>query len=148
MLVANKQSGRAVAYSIFIHPQQTLMTERDQLRQETHFRVLRALEKNPHLSQRELAQTLGVSVAKVNYLINALVAKGHVKIEAFRRSGDKLNKIAYLLTPQGLSNRMALTRHYLERKTREYEALRAEIESLQQTVEQPSAPLPAKGSGT
>jgi len=110
------------------------MAERDKLREETHFRVLRALEENPHLSQRELAQTLGVSVAKVNYLINALVEKGHVKIEAFRRSGDKLNKIAYLLTPQGLSNRMALTRNYLDRKTREYEALKAEIESLQAEV--------------
>lgn len=104
------------------------------MREETHFRVLRALEENPHLSQRELAQTLGVSVAKVNYLINALVEKGHVKIEAFRRSGDKLNKIAYLLTPQGLSNRMALTRNYLDRKTREYEALKAEIEALQAEV--------------
>ena len=61
---------------------------------------------------------------------NGLVEKGHIKIEAFRRSGDKLNKIAYLLTPEGLSNRMALTRDYLERKTREYEALQAEIESL------------------
>lgn len=110
------------------------MAERDKLREETHFRVLRALEENPHLSQRELAQTLGVSVAKVNYLINALVEKGHVKIEAFRRSGDKLNKIAYLLTPQGLSNRMALTRNYLDRKTREYEALKAEIEALQAEV--------------
>lgn len=107
------------------------MAERNKLREESHFRVLRALEENPHMSQRELAQTLGVSVAKANYLINALVEKGHVKIEAFRRSGDKLNKIAYLLTPQGLSNRMALTRNYLDRKTREYEALKAEIESLQ-----------------
>ena len=105
-------------------------TDRDQLRQDSHFRVLRALEENPHLSQRELARVLGVSVAKVNYLLNGLVEKGHIKIEAFRRSGDKLNKIAYLLTPEGLSNRMALTHDYLERKTREYEALQAEIESL------------------
>ncbi len=110
------------------------MAERDKLREESHFRVLRALEENPHMSQRELAQTLGVSVAKANYLINALVEKGHVKIEAFRRSGDKLNKIAYLLTPQGLSNRMALTRNYLDRKTREYEALKVEIESLRAEV--------------
>jgi Transcriptional regulator, contains sigma factor-related N-terminal domain len=121
------------------------MAERDKLREESHFRVLRALEENPHMSQRELAQTLGVSVAKVNYLINALVAKGHVKIEAFRRSGDKLNKIAYLLTPQGLSNRMALTRHYLERKTREYEALKAEIEALQQAVDLETDAVVIKG---
>jgi Transcriptional regulators len=112
-----------------IHPMPA-PTDCDQLRQDSHFRVLRALEENPHLSQRELAHVLGVSVAKVNYLLNGLVEKGHIKIEAFRRSGDKLNKIAYLLTPEGLSNRMALTRDYLERKNREYEALQAEIASL------------------
>lgn len=106
-------------------------TDCGQLRQDSHFRVLRTLEENSHLSQRKLAQVLGVSVAKVNLLLNGLVEEGHIKIEAFRRSGDKLNKIAYLLTPEGLSNRMALTRDYLERKTREYEALQAEIESLQ-----------------
>lgn len=118
-------------------------TDRDQLRQDSHFRVLQALEENPHLSQRELARVLGVSVAKVNYLLNGLVEKGHIKIEAFRRSGDKLNKIAYLLTPEGLSNRMALTRDYFERKTREYEALKAEIESLQAEVEQETEPKTA-----
>lgn len=106
-------------------------TDCGQLRQDSHFRVLRTLEENSHLSQRKLAQVLGVSVAKVNLLLNGLVEEGYIKIEAFRRSGDKLNKIAYLLTPEGLSNRMALTRDYLERKTREYEALQAEIESLQ-----------------
>jgi len=74
---------------------------------------------------------------------NGLVEKGHIKIEAFRRSGDKLNKIAYLLTPEGLSNRMALTRDYLERKTREYEALQAEIESLQAEVAQQTDPKTA-----
>lgn len=110
------------------------------MREESHFRVLRALEENPHLSQREIAETLGVSVAKVNYLINALVEKGHIKIAAFRRSGDKLNKIAYLLTPEGLANRIALTRDYLEKKTREYEAIKAEIKSLR-------AELATKSSG-
>ena len=98
--------------------------------QQAHFRILRLLEKRPDLTQRQLAAELGLSVGRVNYLLNALVEKGHIKIEAFRRAGDKLNKIAYLLTPEGLSNRMALTRDYLERKTREYEALQAEIESL------------------
>lgn len=112
------------------------MPNRQRLRQEMHFRVLYALQENPYMSQRELAQKLGVSPSKVNYLINALVEKGYLKIEAFRRSGDKLNKIAYLLTRAGLKNRMALTRDYLERKTQEYHALKAEIEILQTELSQ------------
>jgi EPS-associated MarR family transcriptional regulator len=99
--------------------------------QLAHFRILHLLEQHPEFTQRELSDALGVSVGKANYLINSLVDKGHIKIEAFRCTGDKLNKIAYLLTPEGLSNRMALTRDYLERTTREYEALKAEIDSLQ-----------------
>jgi len=99
--------------------------------QLAHFRILHLLEQHPEFTQRELSAALGVSVGKANYLINSLVDKGHIKIEAFRCTGDKLNKIAYLLTPEGLSNRMALTRDYLERTTREYEALKAEIDSLQ-----------------
>jgi len=107
------------------------MSNRHLLRQEIHFKVLYALQENPYLSQRELAERLGCSLAKTNYLINALVEKGHLKIEAFRRSGDKINKIAYLLTPEGMMNRMALTRDYLERKTREFNSLKAEIDQLQ-----------------
>jgi EPS-associated MarR family transcriptional regulator len=113
-----------------------------QHRDDTHFRVLRHLEENPHLSQRELADALGVSLGKVNYLLNALVEKGLVKIGAFRRSGDKLNKIAYLLTPAGLRNRAALTRSYLDRKTREYEALKAELKELHAEIESHAATEP------
>jgi len=107
------------------------MSNRHLLRQDIHFRVLYALQENPYLSQRELAERLGCSLAKANYLINALVEKGHLKIEAFRRSGDKINKIAYLLTPEGMMNRMSLTRDYLDRKTREFNHLKAEIDQLQ-----------------
>lgn len=110
------------------------MERKTQLRDDIHFRVLRHLEENPHMSQRELADALGVSLGRVNYLLKALVEKGQVKIGAFRRSGDKLNKIAYLLTPSGISSRAALTREYLERKTREYEALRGELDLLRAEV--------------
>ena len=98
--------------------------------QQAHFRILRLLEKRPDLTQRQLAAELGLSVGRVNYLLNALVEKGHIKIEAFRRAGDKLNKIAYLLTPAGLQNRIDLTRDYLHNKTAEYHALQAELASL------------------
>ena len=107
------------------------MTPQEQAR----FRILRLLEQNPELTQRQLAGELGLSLGKVNYLLNALVEKGQVKIAAFGRSGDKLNRIAYLLTPEGLQSRMAQTRAYLERKTVEYEALHDELADLRAEVE-------------
>ncbi len=102
------------------------MTPKDQ----AYFRVLRAVELNQDITQPQLAKQLGISMGKANYLINALVDKGLIKVENFRQRGDKLNKIAYLLTPEGLKNRIALTRNYLARKETEYEALRSEIDSL------------------
>lgn len=99
-------------------------------KEQAYFRVLRAVELNPDITQPQLAKQLGISMGKANYLINALIDKGLIKIGNFRRRGDKLNKIAYLLTPEGLKNRTELTRNYLARKETEYEALKAEIESL------------------
>jgi EPS-associated MarR family transcriptional regulator len=92
--------------------------------------VLKLIEDNPHISQREMADKLGVSLGKSNYLLNALIEKGLVKIGNLARGGDKINKIAYLLTAEGIQNRMALTRNYLERKRQEYEALKQEIDAL------------------
>ena len=107
------------------------MTPQEQAR----FRILRLLEQHPELTQRQLADVLGISLGKVNYLLNALVEKGQVKVGSFARHGDKLNKIGYLLTPEGLQNRMALTRAYLERKTAEYTALQGELAELRAEVE-------------
>ena len=100
-------------------------------REQAHFRVLRMLEKNPDLTQRELAKRLGLSLSKTNYLVNALAEKGAIKIENFRRSDTKLKKIAYLLTPAGISERLRLTQDYLARKKQEYEALKVEIKALE-----------------
>lgn len=99
-------------------------------REQATFRILRAVELTPDISERELAKQLGVSNGKAHYLIAALVEKGFVKMENFGRSGGKLRKIAYLLTPEGIKSRTELTREYLARKEIEYEALKAEIESL------------------
>ncbi len=103
-------------------------------REQVHFQILRAIEENPEISQRDLARQLGVSNGKINYLIAALVEKGLLKMAHFGRNGDKLAKVAYLLTPKGVKNRTALTRDYLARKEAEYEALKAEIDSLRQTA--------------
>ncbi len=68
--------------------------------EQAHFRVLQAIERNPDITQRELAEQLGLSLGKTNFLINALLEKGAIKMENFRRSDTKLKKIAYP-TPDG-----------------------------------------------
>jgi EPS-associated MarR family transcriptional regulator len=98
---------------------------------ELQFRVLRLLETNPYLSQRELSKSLGVSLGGVNYCLNALIAKGTVKIENFKNNQNKW-VYAYLLTPKGIAEKTALTGSFLKRKMQEYEVLKQEIESLTQ----------------
>jgi EPS-associated MarR family transcriptional regulator len=99
-------------------------------KEQARFRILKHINSDPHISQQELAVRLGVSVGKVNYLIRALVEKGLVKIDNFHRADGKLRKIACILTPSGISERIHLTQGYLARKEVEYEALKAEIDSL------------------
>ena len=103
--------------------------------QQAHFRALQLLSEHPEVNQRELAQRLGVSIGKTNYLIKALVEKGWVKIGNFRRSESKLKKVAYILTPGGIRERVRLTQGYLTRKEAEYEALKAEIAALRRQAE-------------
>ena len=106
------------------------MTKLKQLQEDTHFRVLALLEKNPDISQRDLAKALGVSLGGINYSLRALVEKGMVKAQNFSNSDKKIS-YAYMLTPKGLAEKSMLTAHFLKRKMAEYEALKAEIESLQ-----------------
>ena len=106
------------------------MTSRHtQLQEDTYFRVLRMLQDNPDLTQREIAQQLGVSTSGLNDCLNALIDKGLVKMQNFSRSKNKFGYV-YLLTPKGISEKITLTSKFLERKQAEYEALKAEIESL------------------
>ena len=102
-------------------------------RDELRLRVLRALEANPELSQRQLAAELGVSLGGVNYALKALIERGFVKADNFRKSG---NKIAYLyvLTPRGVAEKASLATAFLGRKLEEYEVLRQEIEALKGEV--------------
>ena len=109
------------------------MTRQKQLQEDTHFRVLSLLESQPDLNQREMAKALGVSLGGVNYCLRALVAKGLVKIHNFQENENKLG-YAYLLTPQGMAEKIALTGRILKRKQEEYAALKAEIEALQKAV--------------
>ena len=101
--------------------------------QEAHFRVLRLLEVNPQMKQRELAAAAGVSLGKTNYCINALLKTGLIKVQNFKSNKRKLT-YAYLLTPAGIAEKAVLTQRFLQRKMEEYEALKAEIELLKTEV--------------
>jgi EPS-associated MarR family transcriptional regulator len=103
------------------------------VRDELRLRVLRALEANPELSQRQLAAELGVSLGGVNYALKALVERGFVKADNFRKSGSKVAYL-YLLTPQGVAEKASLATAFLGRKLEEYEVLRQEIEALKGEV--------------
>ena len=106
------------------------------LSDEIRYRILRELERDPKISQRALADSLGVSVGKTNYCLRALVEKGLVKVNNFRRSGNKL-AYAYHLTPNGLAAKVRLTKLFLKIKQREHEALEAEIEELRREIAGP-----------
>ena len=95
--------------------------------------VLRALEANPELSQRQLAAKLGVSLGGVNYALKALMERGFVKADNFRKSGKKVAYL-YVLTPRGVAEKASLATAFLGRKLAEYEVLKQEIEVLKGEV--------------
>ena len=106
------------------------MTSRQaMITEDTHFRIMRILQENPDLTQRELAEKLGMSVGGLNYCLNALIDKGLVKMQNFSNSKNKF-KYVYLLTPMGIAEKVALTTRFLSRKMDEYQALKLEIEAL------------------
>ncbi|MEY3864140.1 MAG: hypothetical protein RL183_1026 [Pseudomonadota bacterium] len=99
------------------------------LQEEMSYRVMQLLQENPDLTQRELAEKLGVSVGGVNYCLKALVDKGWVKMKNFAHSKNKFGYM-YVLTPHGLTEKAELTSRFLKRKIAEYEMLKHEIEAL------------------
>jgi EPS-associated MarR family transcriptional regulator len=102
--------------------------------EEIHYKLLRLLQLNPSMSQRDAAHELGVSLGKVNYCLRALVRKGWIKARNFKNSQNK-SAYMYLLTSRGLEQKAALTVRFLGVKLREYEALRGEIEQMRRESE-------------
>lgn len=100
---------------------------------DLRFHLLRLLTESPELSQRELAQRLGLSLGKTNYCLRALIDKGWVKVNNFRTSQNKL-AYAYVLTPRGLREKGNATSAFLRRKQVEFEQLEREIAELRQEV--------------
>lgn len=105
----------------------------------TALAALRLLAERPALSQRQLSEELGLSLGKTHYVLRALLDKGLVKAQNFKRSDNKL-AYAYLLTPKGLREKLELTRAFLTRKESEFETLR-------QTIQQLRAELDESGTG-
>lgn len=98
---------------------------------DVRFRLLRLLEAHPELSQRQIASELGVSLGATNYCLKALIEKGLLKVKNFTASGNK-RAYAYILTGKGLSEKTSLAAGFLMRKRAEYDALKAEIERLEE----------------
>ena len=88
--------------------------------------ILRYLSKSPNASQREIANRMGLSLGKINFIIKALIKKGFIKIENFSKNQSKINYI-YLLTPKGISTKLSLTIKFMKRKLREYDELKKDL---------------------
>jgi EPS-associated MarR family transcriptional regulator len=105
----------------------------DRLEKEEALRIFRELNRSPEMTQREFSSRLGISLGKVNFLINALIQKGFVKVENFKKSSSK-SKYLYCLTPSGIEEKSRMTYLFLKRKMREYEHLEREIQQLREEV--------------
>ena len=102
--------------------------------QEIHLKVLRHLEENPEVSQRELAEELGISLGKANYCLKALINKGLIKASNFKNNANK-RAYLYVLTPKGIETKARVSVRFLRRKIEECDALKLEIEQLKIEVD-------------
>jgi len=111
------------------------MTNRQNMKLETEesLNVLREIDSNPQLTQRELSSRLGLSLGKINFLLKAMIEKGFIKAENFKKSNNK-SAYLYLLTPMGMEQKAQTTYRFLKRKIAEYEKLEIEIRQLKKEV--------------
>ncbi|MEQ8407143.1 MAG: MarR family EPS-associated transcriptional regulator [Gammaproteobacteria bacterium] len=104
------------------------------MQDEITYKIMKSIEENPSQSQRELSRSLGVSLGKLNYCINALVDKGWVKARNFKQNPNKAGYL-YLLTPKGMEAKAKITLRFLRAKVSEYERLKTEIAQLRKEAE-------------
>lgn len=104
------------------------------LTDEYRYKILKLIEANPEISQRELARELDISLGKTNFCLKALMEKGLLKASNFRNSKNKIGYL-YKLTPQGIEEKTAVTVRFLKRKMQEYESLKSEIEQIRADAE-------------
>jgi EPS-associated MarR family transcriptional regulator len=125
----------------------TMSDNNESRREQAHLQVLQLLKQDPELSQRELADRLGISLGKAHYLLQGLAEKGFIKVQNFSRSQKKLRYL-YQLTPAGLEHKARITMRYLQRRLDEYELIRAEILSLADSLDLPPDTVRGKLDGS
>ncbi len=112
------------------------------LTDEYKYKILKLVESQPEISQRELSKALGISLGKTNYCLKALIEKGTLKVSNFKNSKNKLAYM-YLLTPSGIEEKSAITLRFLKTKIKEYEMLSEDIKSLRQEANSGLVPFSA-----
>ena len=110
-----------------------MASRREQHQEDVRLRVMRLIDENSQMSSRQIADKVGIANGSAYYVLTALVEKGFVKLENFKNSQRK-GQYAYLLTPRGIREKSLLTHRFIGRKRQEFDALRAEIESLEEEV--------------
>lgn len=100
---------------------------------ESYYKVIKLIDEKPDYTQRKIAQELGYSLGKVNYLISSLVEKGVIKLQRFIKSKNKLG-YRYILTPKGIKEKYRITKEFLKRKMQEYDMLQKEIQEARETL--------------
>ena len=102
-------------------------------KEETHYKLLKVLNENPNVSQREISKKMGVSLGKVNFCISELSKKGFLKIRNFKNAEKKI-KYIYNLTPKGIEEKAKITFRFLKKKMKEFEEIKSQIDDLKKEV--------------
>jgi len=110
------------------------------LQDEISYKLLKIIEEEPHLSQREIAARMGVSLGKANYCLKSLIDMGFIKARNFYNNNNKVGYI-YMLTPSGVEEKVSVTYRFLKRKMREYAEIKTEIESLKAETDEFNKPV-------
>jgi len=108
-------------------------SRRKEYQEDARLRVLQIINQNPQMTSRELARKVGISNGSAYYLLSSLIDKGFVKLLNFKEHSQK-TKYSYLLTPKGIREKSLITSKFIERKKKEFEALREELISLEESI--------------
>ena len=122
-----------------------MASRRQQHQEDVRLRVMRLIDENSRMSSRQIADKVGIANGSAYYVLTALVEKGFVKLGNFK-SNPRKGQYAYLLTPKGIREKSLLTHRFIDRKRQEFDALRAEIESLEEEAGLAKDVNPSEGS--
>ena len=105
-----------------------IIKKTNRIEPDTHYKVLDLIESNPKITQREMANNLGLSLGKLNYVLKSLKNKGHIKINNFKNNKNKMNYL-YLLTPSGIEKKTKLTLNFMKIKMQEFDDLKKDLKN-------------------